>query len=129
MQVNGRPLVAMYAFRSTDPVRLARFWGRLMDLPLAAGASDQLAMLDFDQQHGPVTWMFEPTTGLEGQGRGWLGLDLTTGQESEWMAVADRAETLGAVRVSHHDEDGIRWIEMRDPDGNPFRVFAPRAQG
>ncbi|MEV8029772.1 hypothetical protein AB0O43_18055 [Cellulosimicrobium funkei] len=30
------------------------------------------------------------------------------------------------MRVAEHEESGVRWIDMRDPDGNRFRVFAPR---
>lgn len=55
----SRIVVGMYSFKTTDPIKLAIFWGQLMDLPLADGASDDLAMLDFHHQHGSVTWMFE----------------------------------------------------------------------
>lgn len=124
----GHVVVGMYSFRTPDPVRLATFWGELMDLPLADGASDQLAMLDFHHERGPVTWMFEPIEPTDDPPCGRIGLDIGTQQDTGWAAVADRAESLGATRVAEHEQDGIRWIEMRDPDGNPFRVFAPRPQ-
>lgn len=119
------PRVGMYAFRTADPVRLATFWGALMRLPMAPGASAELAMLDFDHEVGSVTWMFEP---LDGDGlatSGRIGLDLG-GEALDHIETAKRAEELGATRVSEHEEDGVRWVIMRDPDGNPFRVFAPR---
>jgi hypothetical protein len=39
---------------------------------------------------------------------------------------ADRAEGLGARRVADHEVDGVRWVELRDPKNNMFRIFAPR---
>lgn len=119
------PRVGMYAFRTADPVRLATFWGTLMGLPMAPGASPELAMLDFDHEVGSVTWMFEPLDGDEPATRGRIGLDLG-GDNLDHLATATRAEELGATRVSEHEEDGVRWVVMNDPDGSPFRVFAPR---
>ena len=119
------PRVGMYAFRTADPVRLATFWGALMRLPMAPGASAELAMLDFDHEVGSVTWMFEPLDGDGLSTNGRIGLDLG-GEALDHIATAKRAEELGAARVSEHEEDGVRWVVMRDPDGNPFRVFAPR---
>lgn len=119
------PRVGMYAFRTADTVRLATFWGALMHLPMAPGASPELAMLDFDHEVGPVTWMFEPPDSDEPATRGRIGLDLG-GENLDHLATARRAEELGATRVSEHEENGVRWVVMRDPDGNSFRVFAPR---
>lgn len=119
------PRVGMYAFRTADPVRLATFWGALMHLPMAPGASPELAMLDFNHEVGPVTWMFEPLDGDGTANSGRIGLDLG-GEALDHLATATRAEQLGATRLSEHEEDGVRWVDMRDPDGNPFRVFAPR---
>jgi len=123
----GRAVVGMYSFKTPDPLRLASFWGALMGLPIADGASETLAMLDFEQEQAPVTWLFErATTTSEATGR--LGLDIRGDAGVDWRAVADRAEELGATRDEEHEQDGLRWVEMRDPDGNPFRVFSPRPQ-
>lgn len=119
------PTVGMYAFRSPDPVRLATFWGALMHLPMAPGASPELAMLDFDHDVGPVTWMFEPLDDDMSATGARLGLDLG-GDSLDHLATAARAEELGATRVSEHEEDGVRWAVLHDPDGNQFRIFAPR---
>jgi hypothetical protein len=122
----GQIVVGMYAFHTPDPLRLATFWGELMDLPLADGASSDLAMLNFDHDHGPITWLFQKGPG-DGAPGGRLGLDLGT-DAADWQAPADRAEALGAWRGEERELNGARWIELRDPDGNPFRVFAPRPQ-
>jgi catechol 2,3-dioxygenase-like lactoylglutathione lyase family enzyme len=121
-----RPLVGMYAFRSTDPRRLADFWAELMELPISEHSTDELVMLDFDHQVGPVTWMFhrDPTAGT---GSARLGLDIGgEGDDYDWQSIAARAEKAGATRTADRAEGAVRWVEMTDPDGNPFRVFAPR---
>jgi len=120
-------VVGMYAFTTPDPMRLANFWGKLMDLPLAEGASSELAMLNLDHDHGPITWLFQRSTEPAEPGHAPLGLDIST-QGGDWEQAADRAEALGATRGADRELNGTRWIEMRDPDGNPFRVFAPRAE-
>lgn len=120
-----RAQVGMYAFRTSDPRRLAAFWAELMDLPLSDHSTDDLVMLDLDHQVGPVTWMFHRDDSV-GSEPSRLGLDLHRDDETRWREVADRAERAGGLRRGEHEIDGVRWIEMADPDGNPFRVFAPR---
>lgn len=123
----ARIVVGMYSFKTNDPVKLATFWGQLMDLPLAPGASNELAMLDFNHEHAPVTWLFERVDDVERSVDGRIGLDIAVEDAgADWAAAADRAEALGATRFGEHEQDGARWIEMRDPDGNLFRVFGPR---
>jgi hypothetical protein len=85
-------------------------------------------MLDFDHEHGPVTWLFERGEEADAPSSGRAGLDISNEADTDWAAVADRAESIGATRVSENERNGARWIEMRDPDGNRFRVFAPRRQ-
>ncbi|ANS78839.1 hypothetical protein SGUI_1443 [Serinicoccus hydrothermalis] len=120
-----RPVVGMYSFFSTDPRRLAEFWAGLMQLPTAPEPSDEVVMLDLHHEVAPQTWIFErtdePVTGTNP-----LGLDIGAEDADAWHEVAERAEALGAERVADREESGVRWIEMRDPDGNRFRVFGPR---
>jgi Glyoxalase-like domain len=120
-----RPIVGMYAFRTRDPLTLARFWAALMDLPISEASTDDLVMLDLDHRVGPVTWLFERHDDVSDQ-RPRLSLDIGIDDPIAWRVIADRAEQLGAVRASDNERNGIQWIEMDDPDGNPFRVFGPR---
>ena len=115
----------MYSFRSPNPRRLASFWAELMELPVTDSGSGDLVMLDFAHQVGPVTWMFERSQSC-GRPPGAVGLDVAIDDEEGWAALAERAERLGAARMGEFEDDGARWIDMRDPDGNRFRVFAPR---
>lgn len=122
---SSRPIVGMYAFRTADPRALGAFWASLMDLPISEHSSGDLVMLDFEHKIAPVTWLFQKDDAVNSD-RPPIGLDLGTEDATEWRALADRAEELGAVRRSDNELGGVRWIEMADPDGNPFRVFGPR---
>ncbi|GAA3249681.1 hypothetical protein GCM10017691_60890 [Pseudonocardia petroleophila] len=122
---NSRPVVGMYAFRSGDPGRLGTFWAEVMQLPISQHSTDELMMLDFDHEVGPVTWMFERDDAMAG-GSSRIGLDISGPDGEGWRDLADRAERAGARRVGEHEVNGVQWIEMADPDGNAFRVFAPR---
>jgi catechol 2,3-dioxygenase-like lactoylglutathione lyase family enzyme len=115
----------MYAFRSRDPRALARFWAGVMELPISDASTDQLVMLDLDHEFSPVTWLFEYDDSVSAETPR-VSLNITTDDPDGWRGIADRAERLGAVRKSDNEQGGVRWVEMEDPDGNPFRVLAPR---
>lgn len=124
-RTTGRPIIGMVSMMSPDPRRLAAFWSELMGLPIAEGASDDLVMLDFDHEMSPITWILERSDDVAA-GTAPVALDIGSQDEATWREVADHAEELGAQRVTEHEQEGVRWIEMRDPEGNRFRVFAPR---
>lgn len=122
-----RSTIGMISIMTPDPRRLGAFWSELMGLPIADGASDDLVMLDFDREVGSITWILERCADVA-VGTAPVALDIHPehGDESRWREVADRAEERGAERVAERADSGVQWIEMRDPDGNRFRVFAPR---
>jgi hypothetical protein len=60
------------------------------------------------------------------EGRNRLMLDLAG--EAAWLEEAERVERLGARRVADHEVEGVRWVELRDPEENTFRIFAARPQ-
>ena len=43
-------------------------------------------------------------------------------QRRRVAAEVARLEGLGAVRVEEHDDLGVHWVVMRDPEGNEFCV-------
>lgn len=120
-----RPTLGMISMMTPDPRRLGAFWSEVMGLPTADGASDELVMLDFHHEVSPITWILERSDDIAA-GTAPVALDIHHEDETRWREVADRAEELGAARVSEHEENGVQWVDMRDPDGNRFRVFAPR---
>lgn len=114
--------VGMYSFDCRDAVALAEFWSKVLLLPVDAGATSAFAMIGFDG--GGPTWMFHQPAGELPTGDNRLMLDL--GGDTDWAEQADRVEALGAERVSDNEQGGIRWVVFRDPEGNTFRIFAPR---
>ena len=116
--------VGMYSFDCRDAAELAQFWSRVLLRPVDPGATPGFATIGFDGD-GP-TWMFHQPAGQLATGDNRLMLDLSGGDD--WQQQADRVEGIGAERVSDNEQDGIRWVVFRDPEGNTFRVFAPRPQ-
>lgn len=114
--------VGMYSFDCRDAAALASFWSGVLMRPVDPGATAAFATIGFDGD-GP-TWMFHQPAGELANGDNRLMLDL--GGEDDWAEQADRVEALGAERVSDNEHDGIRWVVFRDPEGNTFRIFAPR---
>lgn len=114
--------VGMYSFDCRDAAALAEFWSGVLLQPVDDGATSAFAMIGFAGD-GP-TWMFHQPDGDLPSGHNRLMLDLGGG--ADWAEQADRVEALGAERVSDNERDGIRWVVFRDPEGNTFRIFAPR---
>lgn len=115
--------IGMYSFECRDAAELARFWSRLLDRPVDEHSSAQFATIGLDD--GGVTWMFQarPAADLP-MGHNRLMIDFDGGPG--WSEHSDRIESLGAVRVSEHEEDGLNWVVFRDPEDNTFRIFSPR---
>ena len=115
--------VGMYSFDCRDAAALAEFWSGVLQRPLDEGATAAYATIGFEDE-GP-TWMFVRSED-PGEGRNRLMLDL--GGEEDWLEHAERVERLGARRIADHEVGGARWVELRDPEDNTFRIFAPRPQ-
>nr|WP_131721709.1 VOC family protein [Mycolicibacterium komanii]CRL68921.1 glyoxalase/bleomycin resistance protein/dioxygenase [Mycolicibacterium komanii] len=117
--------IGMYSFDCRDAATLARFWSRVLNRRVDEPSSAEFTTIGLDD--GGVTWMFQgrpapdPPTGLNR-----LMIDFDGG--SAWSEHADRVESLGAVRVSDHAEDGLNWVVFRDPENNTFRIFSPRPE-
>lgn len=113
--------LAHVTFDCTDAAVLAAFWSAALDRPVDAGANAYFATIGYGGP-GPA-FMFlkvdEPKTA-----KNRCHVDLSTGDLStaDRAAECDRLVTLGAVRVSEHDEYGRRWTVLRDPSGNEFCV-------
>ena len=119
--------VGMYSFDCRDAAALAEFWSGVLIRPVDPGATSDYATIGFDSE-GP-TWMFVRSDD-RGEGRNRLMLDL--GGEEDYREQASRVEGLGARRIADHEVDAeagrVRWVELRDPEDNTFRIFGPRPQ-
>jgi predicted enzyme related to lactoylglutathione lyase len=114
--------VGMYSFDCRDAAALAEFWSGVLMRPVDEGGTPAFATIGLEGD-GP-TWMFHQPKGELAAGDNRLMLDLAG--EADWAEQADRVQALGAERVSDNEQDGIRWVVFRDPEGNTFRIFAPR---
>ncbi|AFU01149.1 VOC family protein [Nocardia brasiliensis] len=114
--------VGMFSFDCRDAAALAEFWAAVLQRTVDPGATTEFATIGFDG--GGPTWMFHRPDGEPAAGPNRLMLDL--GGEPDWAEQADRIEALGAERISDNDLDGVRWVVFHDPEGNTFRIFAPR---
>jgi predicted enzyme related to lactoylglutathione lyase len=122
MTGGSRLQVGMYSFDCRDAAALAAFWADVLERPVDEGATAAYATIGFAGE-GP-TWMFVRSDD-PGGGRNRLMLDL--GGQEDWREHADRVVSLGARRVAGHEVEGVaRWVELRDPEDNTFRIFAPR---
>jgi hypothetical protein len=116
------PTIGMYTFMCSDAARLAAFWAQVLGKDVDPGASADYATLDFEV--GP-TWMFIGAAEAQASPNRFM-LDLV---DAEYEREAERIDGLGAERVSDHEQYGVRWTVFRDPEGNTFRMFAPRPAG
>ena len=122
MGSQGSMTVGMYSFDCRDAAALAEFWSDVLMRPVDDVAAPAYATIGFDDD-GP-TWMFHQPAGELATGDNRLMLDLSG--EEDWAEQSDRVEALGAERVSDNEQDGIKWVVFRDPEGNTFRIFVPR---
>lgn len=101
---------------STDPERLAAFWGELMGRKVGPTGPDDdtyWAVRDPDRK-GPLLLLQRVPEPKSGKNRAHLDL---------WVADMDEAEravALGAVLVKKYQEPDEGWIWMTDPEGNEF---------
>jgi catechol 2,3-dioxygenase-like lactoylglutathione lyase family enzyme len=115
------PTIGMYTFMCSDAAKLAAFWAQVLGKDVDPGASAEYATLDFEV--GP-TWLFIGAAAAS-TGTNRFMLDLV---DPEYEREAERISGLGAERVGDHGEGGIRFTVFRDPEGNAFRLFAPRPE-
>ena len=115
--------IGMYSFDCRDAAALADFWSRVLGRSVDPNATADYATIGFAE--GGPTWMFVRSNDVA-EGRNRLMLDLAG--EENWLQHADRVEQFGATRVAEHEVQGARWVELRDPENNTFRIFGPRPQ-
>jgi predicted enzyme related to lactoylglutathione lyase len=105
-----------------DAARLAAFWAEALGRPVDDGASEFMASLARDDASTP-TWLFlRVAEGKAGKNR--MHVDF---RADDYEAETARLVALGATRTGHHDEYGVVWNVLTDPEGNEFCVGQPSA--
>ena len=109
------------SFDCADAARLAAFWGQALERPVDAGGTEEFAAIGLG---GPGAsrpcWMFlKVPEGKTAKNR--VHPDLAAASlEAEVKRLVD----LGATKQAEHDQDGVRWVTLLDPEGNEFDVIA-----
>ena len=101
-------------FDCSDPLVLSTFWSKVLERPVAAGATDDFAVIG-----GEPNFLFikvpEPKTA-----KNRCHVDLNADADLE--EIRTRLEGFGAAFVHHKSEFGINWMTFTDPAGNEFCV-------
>jgi predicted enzyme related to lactoylglutathione lyase len=106
-------------FDCSDADGLARFWSQLMDAPVDDGASEFFATVGRNAGRVPVLMFIKVPEAKTVKNR--VHLDLRASDLADQVA---RAVALGATHLGDHDEYGMTWATLRDPEGNEFDIGA-----
>ena len=105
--------LANVTFDCADVALVSAFWSAALGQPCAPDGNEF-----FTRMEGRPNWFFirvpEPKTVMNRN-----HLDL---HADDREAEVSRLITLGATRIDEHDEWGVRWTVMTDPEGNEFCV-------
>jgi predicted enzyme related to lactoylglutathione lyase len=110
-------VLAHITFDAADPQALAAFWSAALGRPIDDGASEFFASID-DQVADRPSWFFiKVPEGKSTKNR--VHVDLTADDRD---AEVDRLIAEGATKLSQHDEWGVSWTVLVDPENNEFCV-------
>ncbi|MEU8225679.1 VOC family protein [Kribbella sp. NPDC048915] len=102
------------AFDCADAASLATFWAGVLSSEVDADSNEFFATVN-RAADGPTLMFLQVPEPRTGKNR--LHVDLVA---ADWAAEVDRLVGLGAERVAEHDEYGVHWITLADPEGNVF---------
>jgi hypothetical protein len=102
------------AFDCTDAGALAAFWAGVLSVSVDADSNEFFATVG-RAADGPTLMFLQVPEPRTSKNR--LHLDLAS---SDWSVELDRLIDLGAKRHSEHNEYGVHWITLADPEGNLF---------
>jgi predicted enzyme related to lactoylglutathione lyase len=103
-------------FDCDDPAALASFWAGVTGYE-QGGSSPFFAELRGDGSVGPRMMFIKVPEGKTAKNR--CHLDLGTVDLDEEVT---RVVGLGAAVVGRHEEWGVTWATLRDPEGNEFCI-------
>jgi hypothetical protein len=106
--------VGNITFDCGDPVALAAFWSKVVERPVATGATDDFAVIGGK----PNLLFIRVPEDKTAKNRCHVDLDADAPLDD----VRTRLEGFGATFVHRKDEFGIAWMTFTDPEGNEFCV-------
>jgi hypothetical protein len=102
------------AFDCADAAALAGFWAAVLSVEVDADSNEFFATLN-RAADGPTLMFLQVPEPRTVKNR--LHLDLAA---TDGAAELDRLIGLGAKRLDEHNEYGVHWITLADPEGNVF---------
>jgi predicted enzyme related to lactoylglutathione lyase len=109
---------------STEPGRLARFWGEVLGWPVTdedRGFS-WISATGTDTAHPVIVFVAVPE---KKSVKNRVHLDVNPSGVDQ-AAELDRLLALGATRVDVGQSDDVPWFVLADPEGNEFCLLARR---
>jgi hypothetical protein len=115
--------LANVTFDCDDPIAVAEFWSKALDRAIDPGPSPYFVSIGgggdpHAAAAGPPNLFFIKVPEAKSV-KNRVHLDLASdGRQAE----VDRLVALGASHVADHDEHGLTWAVLHDPEGNEFCV-------
>ena len=103
-------------FDCDDALALSAFWSKVVDRPVAEGASADFAVIV--GRPNPNLLFIKVPEAKAAKNRCHVDLDA----DADLDDVRRRLEGFGATFVHRKDEFGISWMTFADPEGNEFCV-------
>jgi predicted enzyme related to lactoylglutathione lyase len=105
---------------ATDPQRLARWWGEVLDYHLEYDQPDEAVLKAHGHGHPDLTFVRVPDAK---QVKNRLHIDLNPDDRD---AEVERLVNMGARHVDVGQGDDVTWVVLADPEGNEFCVLRAR---
>jgi predicted enzyme related to lactoylglutathione lyase len=105
-------------FDCADTMRVASFWSAVLGRPLDEDAADGFASIGRGDDGNRPAWLFNRVPEVKAV-KNRVHVDLSADDPS---VEVDRIVGLGAARLAEHDEGGVAWTVLADPEGNEFCV-------
>ena len=107
------------AIDCNDLDRMTAFWGALTGFEVV-WSSETYRFLQHPDKRRPGLVMQKVPEPRTAKTR--IHVDLDAVSTTDEKAAIEWAESLGATYVTSHDEFGVRWAVMEDPEGNAFCI-------
>jgi predicted enzyme related to lactoylglutathione lyase len=112
-------------FDAADPYRLAMFWSRVVDRPIAAECEPGEEEAYVEMPEGPALFFQRVPETKVVKNRVHVCLTPEIRRDEE----VERVKALGAALVGDfRNPDGTGWVVLADPEGNEFCVLRSNAE-
>jgi predicted enzyme related to lactoylglutathione lyase len=110
--------IANVTFDCADPITLSSFWSKAFERPVDADPSPDFASISAkDDEPAPSLFFIKVPEAKAVKNR--VHVDLAA---DDRHGEVTRLLGLGASHVADHDEGGVSWTVLHDPEGNEFCV-------